>query len=225
MLQPLFVTSFLIDDFLTEAQYFGAQQLLFSSASSKTAYGTAFCLAQRRGTPGQPRVLGLTSAANIDFSRSLGCYDALALYDEIEQLDPSVPTVYVDYAGNADLRRRVHQHFGASLAYSCSIGGSHWNAIGSGAGLPGPRPTLFFAPAQIKKRSAPPPEGWGAEVLNKRLGQAMGAFVQRVARADDPWVRIVEAQGAAATETAYRSLLAGTVSARDGLMLGLQAQA
>ena len=225
VLQPLFVTSFLIDDFLTEAQYFGAQQLLFSSASSKTAYGTAFCLAQRRGTPGQPRVLGLSSAANIDFSRSLGCYDALALYDEIEQLDPSVPTVYVDYAGNADLRRRVHQHFGASLAYSCSIGGSHWNAIGSGAGLPGPRPTLFFAPAQIKKRSAPPPEGWGAEVLNKRLGQAMGAFVQRVARADDPWVRIVEAQGAAATETAYRSLLAGTVSARDGLMLGLQAQA
>ena len=53
----------------------------------------------------------------------------------------------------------------------------------------------------------------------------MGAFVQRVARADDPWLRIVEAKGAAATESAYRSLLAGSASAGEGLMLGLQAQA
>ena len=225
VLQPLFVTSFLIGDFLAEAQHFGAQQLLLSSASSKTAYGTAFCLAKRRGTPGHPLVRGLSSAANIDFTRSLGCFDELSLYDEIEQLDPSLPTVYVDFAGNADLRRHVHQHFGASLTYSCSIGGSHWNAIGSGAGLPGPRPTLFFAPAQIKKRSAPPPQGWGAEALNQRLSQAMADFLQRVARADDPWVRIVEAQGAAAIETAYLSLLAGSAAAGEGLMLGLQAQA
>jgi hypothetical protein len=49
LLKPLFITSFLIDDFLTDAQCFGAQQVLLSSASSKTAYGTAFCLALRRG--------------------------------------------------------------------------------------------------------------------------------------------------------------------------------
>ena len=40
------------------------------------------------------------------------------------------------------------------LAYSCSVGGTHWDALGGGKGLPGPRPVLFFAPAQTKKRVA-----------------------------------------------------------------------
>ena len=48
VLRPLFTTSFLIDDFLADTGFFGARQVLLSSASSKTAYGTAFCLAQRR---------------------------------------------------------------------------------------------------------------------------------------------------------------------------------
>jgi hypothetical protein len=61
LLRPLFSTSFLIDDFLADQGFFGARSVLLSSASSKTAYGTAFCLASRRGTPGAPRVIGLTS--------------------------------------------------------------------------------------------------------------------------------------------------------------------
>ena len=64
VLRPLFITSFLIDDFLAEAEGFGATQVLLSSASSKTAFATAFCLAQRRGQPGALRVVGLTSAGN-----------------------------------------------------------------------------------------------------------------------------------------------------------------
>ena len=38
------------------------------------------------------------------------------------------------------VRANVHQHFGEVLAYSCSVGGTHWDALGSGKGLPGPRP-------------------------------------------------------------------------------------
>jgi hypothetical protein len=69
LLRPLFITSFLIDDFLDDAQCFGAQQVLLSSASSKTAFGTALCLSLRRGRrarralsvdlAGQPRLLPL----------------------------------------------------------------------------------------------------------------------------------------------------------------------
>ena len=223
VLKPLFVTSFLIDDFLSDNQFFGARQLLLSSASSKTAYGTAFCLAQRRGTPAAPRVVGLTSPGNLAFSRSLGCYDEVLSYDAVAGLDPSVPTIYVDFAGNAALRRAVHERFDEALRYSSSIGGTHWEQLGSGGRLPGPRPILFFAPAQIKKRSAPPPEGWGREVLEQRLDAAWQAFIARVERDDDPWVHIVERQGAAATQAAYRALLEGTADAREGLMLSLRA--
>ena len=116
----------------------------------------------------------------------------------------------------------MHTHFGEALKYSSSIGGTHWAALGSGGGLPGPRPTLFFAPAQIKKRSAPPPEGWGREVLEQRLAQAWTAFIARVQRADDPWVHIVPRRGAAATQTAYLALLDGKADAREGLMLDLR---
>ena len=57
LLRPLFITSWLIDDFLADNDFFGARVMLLSSASSKTAYGTAFQLAQREGI----EVVGLTS--------------------------------------------------------------------------------------------------------------------------------------------------------------------
>ena len=218
VLRPLFTTSFLIDDFLADNGFFGAQQVLLSSASSKTAYGTAFCLAQRAGGP---QVRGLTSAGNLAFARSLGSYGEVLTYDTVASVDASVPTVYVDFAGNAALRSAIHTHFADTLAYSCSVGGTHWADLGGGSGLPGPRPTLFFAPAQIKKRSGPPPEGWGPGGLQQRLASAWRAFMQPVNDAADPWLRITTAQGSAAVEAGYRALLDGRADAREGLMLSL----
>jgi Protein of unknown function (DUF2855) len=223
VLKPLFVTSFLLDDALAENHFYGARQLLLSSASSKTAYGTAFCLASRRGTPCAPRVVGLTSPGNLAFTRSLGCYDDVLSYADMTTLDAAVPALYVDFAGDAGLRRNVHEHWREQLVYSSSIGGTHWEALGSGGGLPGPRPTLFFAPAQAKKRSAAPPEGWGRAGLEQRIATAWSAFVSRVERSDDPWVQVVHGSGSAATEAAYRALLEGRANPREGLMLSLAA--
>jgi len=63
ILRPLFTTSFLIDDFLDREAFYGAEQVLILSASSKTALGTAYCLKQRGGI----RVAGLTSERNQSF--------------------------------------------------------------------------------------------------------------------------------------------------------------
>lgn len=167
--------------------------------------------------------MGLTSPANLAFARGIGCYDEVLPYADIATLDSSLPSVYVDFAGNAALRRSVHNHWGDALKYSSSIGGTHWEALGSGAGLPGPRPTLFFAPAQAKKRSAAPPEGWGRTGLEQRIAAAWKGFVARVERADDPWVKVVNASGASATEAAYRALLDGRADPHEGLMLSLAA--
>ena len=219
--KPLFFTSFLIDDFLAENGWFSASLLLLSSASSKTAYGTAFCLAQRRGAGG-PRVVGLTSPGNLDFTRSLGCYDAVLPYAELTTLDAADAAVYVDLTGDAALRRQVHEHWGDRLMHSSSIGGTHWQALGLGGGLPGPRPTLFFAPAQYEKRSTAPPQGLGAAALGQRVADAWNAFVSRVERSDDPWVDVVSASGSTATEAAYRALLDGRADPRQGRMLDLR---
>jgi len=217
LLQPLFITSFLIDDFLADNDFFGAATLLVSSASSKTAYGLGFCLARRRGEPGRPKVVGLTSTANLAFTRGLSCYDEVVAYDKLEAVPAGDRAVYVDMSGDAALRGAVHGRWGDRLAYSCSVGGTHWQALGGGKGLPGPRPVLFFAPAQIKKRVAE----WGAIGLQERLVSAWSAFVARVGDAQAPWLRVVSASGRAAVQSAYLELLEGRVAATEGRVLAL----
>ena len=84
LLRPLFITSWLIDDFMADQQFFGARRLLLSSASSKTAYGTAFQLAQRTGL----QVVGLTSRRNKAFCESLRCYTRVLAYEDLEVEEP-----------------------------------------------------------------------------------------------------------------------------------------
>lgn len=220
VLRPLFLTAFLLDDFLADNNFFGATQMLLSSASSKTAQSTAYCLARRRGMPGAPVIAGLTSAAHSDFVRSLGCFDTVLTYDQLSALEPRTPTVYVDFAGSAETRLRVHGHFGDALMFSSSVGGTHWSALGTTRDLPGPRPVLFFAPAQMKARSAPPPRGWGAAELQRRMGQAWAEFIGHVALRG--WVRIVTRRGPQAALQAYGDVLAGRTEAREGLMLDMR---
>lgn len=212
LLRPLFITSFLIDDFLADNDFFGAKTLLLSSASSKTAYGTAFQLAQRPGID----VIGLTSPANVAFCESLGCYSRVLTYDQLDQISADAACLYVDFAGNAALRLAIHTRF-ANLKYSCSIGGTHVAELGSARDLPGPRATLFFAPAQIKKRGA----DWGPAGLGQRLVQAWQAFSQRATQAPAPWLIAQHHQGADAVTAAYQQVLAGKGDPHIGHILTL----
>ncbi len=217
LLRPLFTTSFLIDDFLADNAFFGAHTVVLSSASSKTAYGTAFCLAMRCAAGG-PRIVGLTSPGNLAFTQGLGCYDAVLSYGAVGELPVDQLTVYVDFSGSVDLRSKLHHQFGASLTYSCSVGGTHWAKLGSGKGLPGPRPTLFFAPAQIKKRHA----DWGAAGLQQRLADAWSAFTGAVLDAKRPWLRVVRSSGPPAIESTYAALLGGGLDPAEGHMLSVR---
>ena len=225
LLRPLFITSFLIDDFLADNDFFGAcgggqrASMLLSSASSKTAYGTAFQLAQRPGID----VVGLTSPANLAFCESLGCYSRVLTYDQLDRLPPDTPCIYIDFAGNAELRQRIHSRFTA-LAYSCSIGGTHieqLGAKGSTRDLPGPKATLFFAPAQIKKRSA----DWGSKGLGERLLQAWQGFTQKVTGQAESsgthWLVVQTHQGRDAVERVYAAVLKGRGDPRVGHILNI----
>ncbi|MEP6738896.1 MAG: DUF2855 family protein [Caldimonas sp.] len=215
LLRPLFMTSFLIDDFLADNAFFGTRSVLVSSASSKTAYGLAFCLAARRGEPGATATVGLTSPGNVDFTRRLGCYGQIVAYADVTTLANDEPAVYVDMSGNAALRSTIHAHWNDRLAYSCSVGGTHWEELGSGKGLAGPRPVLFFAPAQVKKRVG----DWGAAGLQQRLASAWAKFIHRVDDPHDPWLRVVSGQGRAAVQDTYVALLDGHVPADEGRIL------
>ncbi len=214
LLRPLFMTSFLIDDFLAEEGFFGASAVIMSSASSKTAYGTAFCMAQRKCGL---KLIGLTSPANIAFTESLGCYDQVLSYDALSSLDATQRAVYVDFSGSAPLRLALHTHFNEQLAYSCAVGGTHWEQRGSGKGLPGPAPVLFFAPSRSQKRIA----DWGGAGLQQRAAQAWQAFMKPVTDAQQPWLQVVRGAGQADVLKTYLALLDNTVPAREGHVLSL----
>ena len=86
---------------------------------------------------------------------------------------------------------------------------------GSGKGLPGPRPVLFFAPAQSKKRVA----DWGPAGFQQRIASAWAAFMKPVSDPQSPWLRVVRGEGEAAVAATYAALLAGTVKPAEGHVL------
>jgi len=171
LLRPLFFTSFMIDDFLDDNDFFEAPTVIATSASSKTAFGTAELLSKRDGVT----VVGLTSPGNVEFCESLGTYDAVFTYDQIDQLEADTPSVLIDFAGNRPVIVGVHSRLGDSLKHSAIIGGTHWDVEAGAEPLEGPEQTFFFAPTQIEKRSAE----WGGAELDARLGAAWTPFVER----------------------------------------------
>lgn len=214
LLRPLFITSWLIDDFMDDQQFFAARRVLLSSASSKTAYGTAFQLAQRADI----EVIGLTSPGNVAFCESLGCYDRVVSYEALDPLDGAAPVVYIDFAGSVSLRQRVHAHF-TGLTYSCSVGASHVQDLGGAGQLPGPRPVMFFAPAQVKKRH----KDWGPQGLNERLVAAWNRFSAALQAGSPPWLTVQRHTGPEATQALFTQLLAGHSDPREGHIASLDA--
>ncbi len=211
LLFPLFFTSFLVDDFLADNATFGAEQVVISSASSKTSIGAAFLLHARGGA----RVVGLTSAGNAAFVEGLGVYDEVRTYDEADGLTQA-PAVYVDVAGDRDVLHAVHGRLADRLAHSMTVGSTHWDHRPEVHGdLSGPQPQFFFAPSQIAKRT----EEWGQEGLDARLGEAWDRYADWV----DSWIHFRHSVGPEAVEAVYRELLDGRADPRVGYICTLVA--
>jgi len=209
VLWPLFFTSFLIDDFLDDNAFFGGQAVVVSSASSKTAIGTAFLLHQR--TPIE--VIGLTSTRNVAFVEELGVYDRVVPYDDVDELGGE-RAAFVDIAGNADVRAAVHHAYGDRLTHSMLVGATHWDLPREPAAeLPGPTPSFFFAPDQIIKRT----KEWGRARLDDRAIEAW----RRFAEFSDGWVKFQRGAGPDAVQSAYLELVDGRSDPTVGHVLSM----
>jgi len=210
LLRPLFMLSFLVDDFLQENGFFGARCVLLSSASSKTAFGLAHLLHTQRK---DVRVIGLTSAANADFVRSLGCYDEVVTYDRVTSLPADLPVAFVDMAGNSELRAQLHRHFADQVKYSARIGLTHGFFAPDEQALPGARPAWFFAPDQIRRRA----KEWGPGGIEQRFSAAWSGFAPTLAKR----LTVVEGRGPAAVRQIYLDTLNGHIPPAQGHILSL----
>tara|TARA_R110001599_G_scaffold353688_1_gene595351 strand:+ start:32197 stop:33312 length:1116 start_codon:yes stop_codon:yes gene_type:complete len=220
LFRPLFTTAFLLDDMFADEAFYGAQTLYLTSASSKTALGTAYLLHSNRDARNHHyQIVGLTSAGNKTFVEGLGCYDRVVTYAEISGLQPDESSAIVDFAGDFALLQQLHEQLSPGLKYSCMVGASHWtaqtgSALDAGAdALPGPAPQFFFAPSQADKRVSE----WGADVFQGRLAGAWTGFIAFV----DSWLSIEVHLGERETERVYQNVLAGRSDPRAGYILSL----
>jgi len=109
----------------------------------------------------------------------------------------------------------VHRHLDGSLVHSCQVGATHWEHVGSSAGLPGPAPVMFFAPDQVRKRTAE----WGSSGFDERVDSSW----QRFTASADGWLEIVEHRGAEAVARAFDEVRDGRVPANQAYVISLDA--
>lgn len=199
LLRPLFFTSFLIDDQLADEGLTERGPVVVASASSKTAIGAAFMLAQRE----KVELVGLTSPRNVEFVERLGIYDRTLAYEAIDSLDTG-PATFVDFSGDGAVRHAIHAHYGDRLVHSMAVGFTHWEASGAGAdGLPGPPPTFFFVPDRVRKRG----RDWGRAGMESRVADAWHPFCEWAAG----WLEPIRGEGFEAVRDAYLDVLKGRV--------------
>ena len=206
--RPLFLTGWLIADQFEDEGDYGVQQILIASASSKTAIGLGFSLAQRAS---RPETIGLTSAAHVDALTAQGIYDRVISYDQIMTLNATTAAAFVDMAGNGAVTRVVHSHFGSQLQASIIVGKSHWDAQADVEGLPGPERQGFFAPGRSQKRIA----DWGGAVFGQKIAAAWLAFMDIAPRL----ASVDKRSGGDAALAAYREMLSGQADPRTGIVV------
>ncbi|QIQ85894.1 DUF2855 family protein [Erythrobacter sp.] len=207
---PLFRTGFLIADFMKREGWFGAEQVLLTSASSKTAMG--FASSARAGSPAVRRI-GLTSKGNADFVKGTGLYDEVVAYDVLEEMERR-PSVVVDFAGNASLLGRVHAHFADALTYSCLVGATHKDArstFGSEAEMKGPKPELFFAPDHMIAFA----RDHGREEAARLFAAGWHRFLGEV----EDTVAIDRREGLSAAREVWLAMVAGKVDPARGIVI------
>jgi len=209
VLQPLYLTGWLLARFLHDEGGFGAERIFLTSASSKTAIGMAKCLKDNpvSGT----KICALTSENSREFVEGLELYDDVQLYSDIGNMDVSASAVIIDFAGDANVNLDMHTCFGDQLKANIRVGGAHWQESAPARGLPGPKPVFFFAPEHLEKARA----ALGVGGFHSAYGLDWVAF----AGTARTWLTFREFQGAEACLDIYSKLVAGDASARDGLSI------
>ncbi len=212
LLFPLFITSFVLYDYLMDNAFFGAEQVIIGSVSSKTGFGLAQLL--RQDTNVTQRIVGVTSPANVAFVERMGCCDQIVTYGSEEEVDESQPAAFIDMSGDAVLTSALHRHLGDRMVESCMVGATHWQNRGThDDSLPGAKPTFFFAPGHIAKRDAE----WGPGATMARAGEAGAEIARQLAdELSVTWTR--DGEGLKAL---WADLLANKIPGNRGQMVSL----
>lgn len=208
--QPLFATSFLNYEFLKSENFFAAHRVLITSASSKTGLGLAFMLHSNKDID-RKKIIGLTSAKNIDFVKNTGFYDEVLAYDTLPRQLEQTPTIVVDMAGNTSLLSSIYTHLSEDLKFISKIGLTDWTASSMEEKIPVAK--FFFAPTFAGIFF----EKHGTKEANKMIVKKMFSFIETA----KDWISIEELDSFGELEKMYLKILKGEVNPSKGYLVGL----
>ena len=214
LLFPLHLTAYCLCDALKCENYYDSDQVIILSASSKTAIGLAQGLSEENIPP---KVLGVTSSGNSEFVESLGCYDEVFSYDQMENLDFDKCSVMVDMAGNSSLLEQMTNSLGDNLRKCLTVGATHWQKISSTEEVINTTKDLrfefFFAPGHAQKRTG--------EIGQKAFSTYSNKFLKRRSEESKKWMQIKEIKGFDELSNTYDAMLKGDVDPKLGLIINL----
>ena len=212
ILFPLYATSYILYDYLVDNAFLGAEDVLITSISSKTAMGLGKLIMDHG--EGRPRVIGLTSPANVGYVKGLGVCDVVATYESIPDLDATRTAAFVDMAGQGDIVAAVHARFGANLKASIAVGVTHWESKRFSNKHSPAAPHTFFFRAHADRQARPG--------LGSRGGDAprAGGLPAPCARSQAA-MTVSHEFGAQATQAAFLRLVEGTQSPKIGIIASL----
>ena len=216
LLFPLHITSFCICDALQDEAYFGADQIIIVSASSKTAIGLAQGLKE---TSSALSIIGLTSQKNLGFVKNLGCYDEVITYDHLSNVNFNLKSVMVDMAGSREILGTLHGSLADNMLKCLTVGMTHWdNEVTAedalGQAMLRERTEFFFAPAHIQKRVI----DWGYEGYNQKTTD----FMKARSNQSIDWMQVKKINGLKNFISTYEKFVSGDINPNEGIIVELE---
>ena len=216
LLFPLHITSFCICDALEDEAYFGSDQIIIVSASSKTAIGVAQGLQEASNAPS---IIGLTSQKNLNFVKNLGCYDEVISYDSLSDVNFNLKSVMVDMAGSREILGTLHGSLGDKMLKCLTVGMTHWdNEVTAedalGQAMLRERTEFFFAPAHIQKRVI----DWGYEGYNQKTAD----FMKARSNQSIDWMQVKKIIGLEDFISTYEKFVGGDINPNEGIIVELE---
>ncbi|WP_100656781.1 DUF2855 family protein [Alteromonas flava] len=167
--RPLFTTSFVLAYALQERKCGDDAVIWFTSASSKTAYGTAQIL--REILP-NARLIGVTSAKQQRFVKETQCYDSVIEYDAVASDAVGANDWCLDFAGDQARLTQWRANHDNAKALTLLIGATDVGAQSiANASTVG---HVFFAPDEVRRFN----KEWGQAEFQQRYLRHWQSFIQ-----------------------------------------------
>lgn len=208
LFRPLFTTSFLIDYMFQESNYFEAEQIILTSASSKTALGLAHCL---KNAPTPKKIIGLTSAGNLEFVNGLGYYDEVLTYQDYQKIETK-PSCIVDFSGNNDLQADLQLLLGDHLKYNCLVGMVHWSER-LGEKKQSKKGVMFFAPTYAQNLV----KEIGFPAFSEKVSSEFLSFVEQ----SKNWIKVQYHESDTAFQSLHQAITSGNINPKEGHIVTL----